>query len=37
MVAVLSGGNIEDGMRRELEGEVGAQASGASAQAGAGV
>jgi threonine dehydratase len=37
MVAVLSGGNIEEGMRRELEAGVGAEASGASAQAGAGV
>jgi threonine dehydratase len=37
MVAVLSGGNIEEGMRRELEAGVGARATGASAQTGAGV
>jgi threonine dehydratase len=37
MVAVLSGGNIEAGMRRELEAGIGAQAPSASAQTVAGV
>jgi threonine dehydratase len=37
MVVVLSGGNIEDGMRRELEAGVGAQALGAPALGRSGV
>jgi len=37
MVVVLSGGNIEEGMRRELEAGIGAQAPSASPQTVAGV